>query len=503
MKALHGLLHGFNEQEISCIRAIINSGREENDTKYLQLFEIVLSTAKPPTRKEVARVLYKSIPDSRITKLASRLEDKVLEIIISTRFLEQNKRIIDYNMRNIRLRKRQAHCQALYAMDFRKAQTKRIYDKAIAEALPTGAFLPLIEFYNARRSCESMNKKRYDDYTSKINFYWRCYQASEMVLDSYWEIVRLSTYPRSLSNDKKISLFKRIIKRIDQNRRFIINSKSQMQVERIKIAYYQYTKQYKYAQKVIVAAIRNAEQKMPEYVTYSARFITEYATCEALQGRYATSAKRFNEACDIFKRSEATNYLITLIASFHPVFYLLRYDKAQKITEELEVAASSYPSDIRFAKYTYYRACIQFQKANFHAVIRTLSESLDLNKDKVGHDFSIRVLRIQSLIMLHKFDEASAAIQALRKHVSRYTRKFHLSSRDKAMLKILLLAERRGFSGSAKKSESDLVEKLKAKKGEYVWEPFTNELIKFHEWYNESPLTKARQPALKQKRLSR
>jgi hypothetical protein len=487
MKTLHALLHSFNLQQVGYIRSVIKRGRETGESKYILLFDFMLESQSTPSLKATAAKLYKTPPDSRITKLASRLEEKVLEIVISEKFLEQYSSIVEFDIRSVRLRKTVAQYTALQLAVGADWYVRHLLDKAIQNASKCGNSAALLDLYANRRTY-AMDKKSLAYYNQQMDYFKKCWEVDNMVLKFYLMVVQFGTFQGTATPEKIRITLKRMIDEIEKNKEFLFSARTKMRYALIRIDYYHRIHQYENAKQIIVEARKIADLDMFGHQEYNARFMTELGGCEGYLGNYKKAIQCYEKGLKILKGISRQNYYISLTRLFSPVFYLDRLSYAQRIVEELCAIAHLRQDDIRFSKYVYYRACIDFRRRKFNDVVKNLSTTYSLNKDKIGHDFAIRILRIQSLIMLQKLDEASAGIHALRKHVSRYAKKFYLSARDKAMLKILLLAERRGFSGPAKKAESDLVEKLKAKKGEYMWEPFTNELIRFQEWYAGSPL---------------
>lgn len=91
-----------------------------------------------------------------------------------------------------------------------------------------------------------------------------------------------------------------------------------------------------------------------------------------------------------------------------------------------------------------------------------------------------------TLIELLKLDEASNLIHSLKLFMIRTDKKTAISTRDKKILNLLLVAERNGFmfhilNGKAEKYLSLLCSETE----EYRWEPFTHEIIPFHVWFAE------------------
>ena len=164
--------------------------------------------------------------------------------------------------------------------------------------------------------------------------------------------------------------------------------------------------------------------------------------------------------------------------------------RAEKIIKELKSFQGITLYDFRIAKLYFYQACIHFKKCKYKECLQIINKAIPLNKDKTGYDIAIRVLRIQCLVELDRFDEATMQIENLRRHVSRNHKKTYTSDRDKLITRTLVLMQKRGFSGKPGKAETELASKLALPSGKYNWKPITPELIRFHEWYKETSTAK-------------
>ena len=88
-------------------------------------------------------------------------------------------------------------------------------------------------------------------------------------------------------------------------------------------------------------------------------------------------------------------------------------------------------------------------------------------------------------IELNKINEASRALEALRKYMERLTKSDKVKSRDTLIIKLLREIEKDGFkisnqNNTALKILKELSDKDKNKANS--WNYYTPELIPFHEW---------------------
>jgi len=169
--------------------------------------------------------------------------------------------------------------------------------------------------------------------------------------------------------------------------------------------------------------------------------------------------------------------------------------------------------EFRYAKYNYLLANALFQSGRFTESLDILSEEREIASDKSGWETGARILTIMALIEMRRHDEASLAVHALKRFFIRIEKESgeietgitSVSARDKKILNLLQQAERKGFAfhllnGTAEKNISMLsspcLQREKAEsaalpssppsgelEGALSWQPFTPELIPFHEWF--------------------
>ena len=113
-----------------------------------------------------------------------------------------------------------------------------------------------------------------------------------------------------------------------------------------------------------------------------------------------------------------------------------------------------------------------------------LSQEREIYKDKAGWEVGARVLKIMTLIETLKLDEASLAVKNLKQFFKYTDKKTPVSLRDKKILNLLLVAENKGFMFNTLNGNTDkYMIALTSEDKNLRWEPFTHEVIPFHEWY--------------------
>jgi tetratricopeptide (TPR) repeat protein len=205
--------------------------------------------------------------------------------------------------------------------------------------------------------------------------------------------------------------------------------------------------------------------------------------CEFYLNHFKSAAKYAQQAQSHFNLN-SENYCIALEQELYALFYGGDYEAAESAAQKmLHSAARKELGEFRFAKYNFLYACLLFKQGRYKQIPPILSKRLEISKDKAGWEIGIRVLSIMAYIEMQKLNEAGVATERLRKFIEFMNKKNPAARRDKIILKLLIETEREGFtfappSAKAKKYLSALSGKNKKLR----WEPFTHEVIPFHEW---------------------
>ena len=208
------------------------------------------------------------------------------------------------------------------------------------------------------------------------------------------------------------------------------------------------------------------------------------------------------------------NYCIALEQEFYALFAMKQYEQAVDVANKMISSATQKElGEFRFSKYNYLIANALFKQRRFPEALQLLSQNREIAKDKSGWETGARVLKIMTLIEMFKLDEASLAVCGLKQFFTRIEMKvkqketpYNSSSpgeplkkettttserepspirhRDKKILNLLLVAENNGFMFTTLNGNTDkYMNALTSKEKKLRWEPFTHELIPFHEWF--------------------
>ena len=136
--------------------------------------------------------------------------------------------------------------------------------------------------------------------------------------------------------------------------------------------------------------------------------------------------------------------------------------------------------------FKYYKANALFKLCRFKESKKELIFLTNFSEDKTGWEIGYRMLMIQNHIELEHYDQASAAIEALRKHMTNKKHDQLMRQRDVLILKIMRSLSNASFTfKQTRLLEAESLKKLESKDSRYAFEFFCHEMFPFQEWFAE------------------
>jgi hypothetical protein len=485
---LHNLVHQLTTPEQTLIRYALKGVKEDGENKYRQLFDFVARREKVLSRQSVSMAIYKIPPDTRINKLINRLWEKILDIITSENFIRKNTRLTERSRLRLNARKKIVQCTTLEYLNGSSDTYELLVKQGIQIAEASENYSTLIDFYRLRKNSTLFisDNKQYRYCEKQISWFQNCRMAEEKLWDYYNELIKEDGYGNRLSPAKKIKYLETILEDLKKSKKYIVSVYSNYVYSIIQLDYLFQKENYSAARKLLrVLSDKLGASPLNSERHILARVQIELSNCEMSSGNYQKAVKHAENSVAILSVNKKPNYYYTLEQLFLCVFFFGDLERADRLITELESIQFLTLNDFRISKFLFFRACVHFKKRDFKQALQIANKPIALNKDKTGYDIAIRILRIQCLVELARFDEATIQIENLRKHLSRNYKKAYTRERDKLNIRTLLLMQKRGFSGKPGKEETSLLSKLSLKTGKYKWSPASPELIRFHEWYKE------------------
>jgi hypothetical protein len=485
---LHKLIHQLTPQEQTLVRYALKGMKEEGENKYRQLFDFVTRNEKIHSRETASQAIYNTLPDTRINKLISRLWEKILDIMTSKNFLRKNTRLTERSRLRIDARKKMTQYLTLGMLGGSSDTNMLLLEEGIQSALKSEYYIALIELYSHKRHIALFmsDSKEYSFCEKQLNWFRNCHMAEEKLLHYYNEIIKEYAHGNNLSPAKKMKYVEVALANLKKIKKYIVSVYSNYIYTLIQLDYLYHKEDYAAARKLLGELSRKlGPSPLSAESHIQARVQTELRTCELLTGNYKKAVMHAENVVSMLRINKKPNYFHALDDLFLCTFLYGDLEYANRLITEMSSNQFQTLNDFRAAKPHFFRACVHFKKGQYKQALQIINQSMPLNKDKTGYDITIRILRIQSLLELNRFDEAAVQIENLRKHLSRNYKKAYTSERHKLSIRILVLMQKRGFSGKPGKEENSLLSKLTLQTGKYKWNPLTPELIRFHEWYKE------------------
>lgn len=485
---LHNLVHQLTAHEHTLIRYALKGSKDDDENKSLQLFEFLITQNKNVSRSATSLAVYNAPPDTRINKLINRLWEKVLDIITSDSFLRKNERLSEQYLLRLRTRKKMLQSGTLIYLNGSSESSNLLIEDCILDAKKTESNILLTELFRIKKSAALFHNdtKEYDFCSRQIAYYLKCSELEQKILHYYYELTKENSYGNSKSPAKKLESVERVLYELKKERKYMNSIYSQSLYGMIRLEWFYLKENYTGAKRMLKQHLSEIGSSFMAggRANVHSKVEGELGTCELFLGNYDKAVAHLEKGAMLWG-NDKLNYFITLGALFPAVFYTGDFNRAGKIISELLSDQNPLLNNFRTSKPHYYQACIHFKRGEFTQALKIINKPMPLNKDKTGYDIAVRTLRIQCLLVLERFDEASAQIENLRKHVSRNNKKTYTSKRNMLITRLLILMQKRGFAGKPNKTEAELIKKLSASTGKYKWNPMTPELIRFHEWYAE------------------
>ncbi|HEU4717630.1 MAG TPA: hypothetical protein VFU15_07345 [Bacteroidia bacterium] len=485
MHSVYHLVAVFSAQERLRLHNALQPDKTKGENKYLQLFEFLSSCSKPPSPGEASFAVYGSPADSKISKLAQRLRQKILDIIITESFLEANERLTHESAAWLSAKRKAFQVSVLYNLAGSGASTVELTEEAIAEASSSGAHAQLLELYHYKRGTASFTagEKDFLQCTHKLQYHLKCFETNEKILGEYYRITNPQGFGRAEAAAEQAKKIKDFLDGIEKDKEYVTGAQHNYLLCVIRTEYLLLCDRAEEAKMRLGEFMLNLSLSDSDNGIIKAKLHSHIAACDLLSGNYDKSIAGYEHCLETFRNTNLFNYFVHLVSVFYPLFYSGRNAYAEKIVNEI-ISGGRYPiNDFRSEEPKYFLACIRFREREFSAALKILNGLSALAKDKTGYEIAIRILRIQCLLELQRPDEASPQIENLRKHVSRHKSKNYISERNRLITQVLICMDKRGFSGAAEKQEAGLLEKLCSRERPLRWECRTPELIVFHHWY--------------------
>ena len=516
MQELHSLLHSFTSGEGSSFRNYLSCFTTYNkeNLKQLQLAELLMNEKEPPTHDACCIKLYGTKHDHSFDDLKYQLKEKALDFLLSDISCDKKKELDEADYAIIRMKKKSAQFQHLFFSKTRIFAINYLLDDIIREAKKYEQYSMLAEHLKYKKTIVSwkQGKAEFEKTNAEMQDAAKRLALYNKAEHYYYELNMMNEYNGRQDEKRKLQWLQKVIAEIDTENKNIKSPHVNYSLKFLELEYYQLKKNYAKARSVctewldIVMDNKSVYRRQRLGVVYD-----NLSRCEFYLQDYTQAAKDAREAQKYFNAG-SENYCIALEQEFYALFAMEQYNEAIDMAEKMISSATRKElGEFRDAKYHYLLANALFKKERFREALNLLSQERELSQDKAGWEIGRRTLKIMTLVEKNQLDEAGLTVHSLKQFFSRTETETPISPRDKIILKLLLMAERKGFAFNTLTGGTDkYMSKLKAppqpsplgrenisspdggepalslskgQEGALAWQPFTHEVFPFHEWF--------------------
>lgn len=448
---------------------------------------VILREAKTIPSEETCRMKANySKSEISFDMLKSWLKEKVLDFL-STDVCNKKLELDEADVMSIKMKKKSAQFQHLFYSKKRMALLPCLLDDIIKEAKEYEQYAILIEHLKAKKNIVSwkQGKTEFEKTNQEMEDAAKRLALYNKAEHYYYELGLMLQYEGRQNNKKKLSFLQKAIAEIEAENTDIKSPHVNYSLKFLEIEYCQLKNDYEGARSRCLEWLDIVRNNKSVYRRQRIGVVYDnLSRCEYYLGRYRQAADWAMEAQKHFNLN-SENYCIALEQEFYALLAMgENYNAIETANKMIASATRKELGEFRYSKYNYLLANALFKERKFEGALHLLSQEQELSKDKAGWETGARTLKIMTLIEILKLDEASLAVNSLKQFFT-YTEKngTPINPRDKKILNLLLLAERKGFTftllnGNTDKYFSALTEDEKNR-----WEPFTHEVIPFHEWF--------------------
>lgn len=419
--------------------------------------------------------------------LKSRLKDKILDFLTTDISRDKKDQLDEVDLAYISIKKMSAQYQQLYYAKNRSEITSRLLDSIIFLAKKFEYYSALAEHLKIKKNSiiYKSNIEEFEQKNSEIKKYLLYNSILLNAEHDYYSLMKIYDYEGTSNKEEAIAFLEKAKSRVQKGYEITKSPIVNYYLKMLEMDYYQLKGNYAAAKSIcmellnIVRDNRSVRRRQRIGVVYD-----NLSRCQYYLGQFEHAIESAQQAQQHFNHN-SENYCIALEQEFYALFAMERYSEAEKVANKmLSSATRKELGEFRYAKYNFLLANTLFKLRRFNQALELLNARMEISKDKAGWEIGLRTLKIMTLVEMLKLDEAANMVRALKLFIIRTDKKTPVSPRDKKILNLLLVAERKGFmfsilNGTAEKYLSLLYSETE----EYRWEPFTHEVIPFHLWF--------------------
>src|ERR1051326_1663048 len=504
MQDVFSLIQCLTSREWESLRSYLTCfsthANDEGGPKQLQLAKILREASEEPEQSRCCVLIYGIKDEQAFEMLKSRLKEKTLDFLLTDISCDKKQELDEADLAFIKMKKKSAQFQQLFYSKKRTPFLHYMLDEIIALAKDYEQYFILAEHLKAKKNMVSWKKGEleFNSINKEIEYYSRCSDLYIKSENYYYKLIMQYEYGGKPDKQKIDSFLKKAITELHEENKDIKSPTVNYHLKNLEMDFYQLRGDYAKARSICLELLDVVRKNKSVYRRQRVGIVYDHLSrCEYYLGKFEQAVKDAQEAQQNFNAG-SENFCIALEQEFYALFALEKYEEAIAVAEKMISSASRKElGEFRHAKYNYLLANALFKLRRFTEALNILSQDWELSNDKAGWDVGLRTLKIMTLLEMRKHNEAELAVLNMKQFFKRLGKTSTVNTRDRMIHNLLMQVYRAGFAfnmlnGTTEKNLSMLSSDKQVK-----WEPFTHEVILFHDWFAEKMGKKklvARQP---------
>ncbi|MCB9231340.1 MAG: hypothetical protein H6581_06750 [Bacteroidia bacterium] len=477
MERIRELYLSFNKNEKKHLKSYLSSLHTKGENKALELIEM-LDKSSNISQEDASKALYGNPKSKAFIMMKSRLHERMLEILSLSLTLSSNEGAWgrSYSIERLKLFKEMTYAALLKQRGLKEQAMElfqKSYDSAVELGLPEMAVSALISL---RHHYATFNQELYDDISQRINLAFEEYimdtlaQGAHDRFRSLYGLKAQYDEPRKWLEENLPPLMEKLGDRDFPRAKFFINH--------LKINYYNFIKDYENCKQTLLETIELI--KKSKWFHGKAQLIIPYIHLAMLELNFMNTREAIQYAKIAEQDQEDPgnmNHQVILLIKTYALLHQGNLKEARETLLELEQFSDKFMFSLNWGMMHFLRATLNFIEQDYELALQNLESVNNLSFDKEGWITGIKILEILINIDTDNLDQATAKIESLRKHVTKY----EVEDRAKIIYQLLAGFEKTGYDFSQPvRNEKELLRIIEEVNH---WIPSGYETIRFHKWF--------------------
>jgi len=491
MESLHCLVHSLSKYEIKNVFKYLSclAGRKEVQEKTILFLKIILKHKnKIPTAEFCSKKIYGTYNADTFKKLKKLLRDKIYDCLLIDANLNQAEDLDETDDAVIRIKKKSAlYTQLRYSKPSSPLLSK-LLDEIIEKSKEYEYYPGLVEHlrYKKWKQARILNEQEFNKLNNDIIHFESCLSALNRATDAYHKVGMMKNQTSNINKQIFNSFLEIAIAETSVDVEITKSATVSYYLQWLQFAQHNLNENYLLAKQTCEKLTHFLKQHKAVFRNERISFVSaDMARCEIYLRNYSHASTLASLSFNHLKKN-SINLSRAKELEFLSHFYNNNFPEAEKCIELLLNNAKHDLADFDFSKYNFYNASLLFAQSKFKQAHTWLNKPYEIFDDKTGWAIGIRVLSILTSIELGDDKFARSLMENLQRFLERQKKLNKIvRNRDCQILSVLQSLEKVGFNFSELSEKG--MQKLKPLfdlSGDYSWQPFTAELIPFHQWLN-------------------